>query len=285
MTHDTPEALRMAIEARIGNISEATGIAVDRLRRRLVFQRVIIARLQGAEPGNWVVKGGMAMEARLGDSARLTKDLDLGIRGDVYGTADLRERLIELLIPNYAKDRFTFAVADPRRFTEDDGGAVTWRVRLEARLAGRQFGAIRIDVSPRGYELTATEMRQLPNLLCFAGIPAVMAEIIDINRHAAEKFHGMLKQFDDRENTRVRDLVDLMLMDDGGLLDLPALETNIRTVWAERGGPLHVPFSALPSNWSDRYEMIAADNDIEPRSFVEASRRAQELWQSVFQQE
>ena len=36
MTYDTPEALRMAIEARIGNISDATGIAVDRLRRRLI---------------------------------------------------------------------------------------------------------------------------------------------------------------------------------------------------------------------------------------------------------
>ncbi len=73
MTYDTPEALRMAIEARIGNISDETGIAVDRLRRRLIFQRVV-ARLQGAEPGQWVVKGGMAMETRLGDRARLTKE-------------------------------------------------------------------------------------------------------------------------------------------------------------------------------------------------------------------
>lgn len=280
MTYDTPEALRMAIEARIGNISDETGIAVDRLRRRLIFQRVV-ARLQGAEPGQWVVKGGMAMETRLGDRARLTKDLDLGVRGDLDGAAELRDRLIELLVTNYAQDGFAFVVADPQRLTEDQGGDVTWRARLEARLAGRQFGPLRLDISPRERELTATEVRELPNLLDFAGVPAIEVEIVDINRHAAEKFHGMLKQFDDRENTRVRDLADLMLMQEEGLLDLRTLASDIQTVWAERGGTPPFPFPGLPHSWPDRYERIAADNDIEPRSFAEACRRAQALWQEL----
>src|SRR6185312_4353827 len=103
-----------------------TGISPDRLRRRLLFQRVV-ARLQGAEPGKWVVKGGMAMETRLGDRARLTKDLDLGARDDVEGADDLRDHLIDLLVSDYGHDRFAFAVDEPRRMPRDGAGTVTWR--------------------------------------------------------------------------------------------------------------------------------------------------------------
>lgn len=65
MTYDTPQALRMALEQRLLTQSQESGIALDRLRRRVVFQR-IVTRLQRAEPGLWVLKGGMALEVRLG---------------------------------------------------------------------------------------------------------------------------------------------------------------------------------------------------------------------------
>jgi hypothetical protein len=56
VTYDTPQALRTALEARIRNESAATGLSADRLRRWVIFQR-IITRLQRAEPGCWVLKG------------------------------------------------------------------------------------------------------------------------------------------------------------------------------------------------------------------------------------
>lgn len=119
-------------------------------------------------------------------------------------------------------------------------------------------------------------------MLDFAGVPAVEVEIVDINRHAAEKFHGMLKQFGDRENTRVRDLGDLMLMEEEELLDLPTLEVAVQKVWSERGGTPPFPFPELPAGWSERYERLATDNDIELRSFAEAHRRAKALWHKLF---
>ena len=42
----------------------------------------------------WVVKGGMAIELRIGDSARMTKDLDLNLRADAEGATEAHERLI-----------------------------------------------------------------------------------------------------------------------------------------------------------------------------------------------
>jgi hypothetical protein len=49
----------MALEDRLLARSNETGVSLDRLRRRVVFERVV-ARLHAAEPGRWVLKGGMA---------------------------------------------------------------------------------------------------------------------------------------------------------------------------------------------------------------------------------
>lgn len=72
MTYRTPQALRMALEQRLLSRSNESGVGLDRLRRRVLFER-IVARLESAEPGRWVLKGGMALEVRLQDDARLTK--------------------------------------------------------------------------------------------------------------------------------------------------------------------------------------------------------------------
>lgn len=215
MTYDTPNALRMALEQRLQNQARDSGLTLDRLRRRVVFQRVV-TRLQRAEPGRWVLKGGMALEVRLGDGARLTKDIDLGLRDEVLGADDLRDRLIETLGEDADGDGFEFSVAPAQRMALDGGGHLTWRVAVTARLDGRPFGAVKLDVSPRAHELEATEVVTLPNALAFAGLDAVQIEIIDVHRHAAEKYHAMSRDFGDRENSRVRDLVDLMLLRDHG---------------------------------------------------------------------
>ena len=74
MKYETPTALRGALEDRFRLQAKESAIPIDRLRRRVMFER-IIARLEHAEPGLWVLKGGMALEVRLQDDARLTKDI------------------------------------------------------------------------------------------------------------------------------------------------------------------------------------------------------------------
>lgn len=282
MSYDTPQALRTALEARIRNESAATRLSPDRLRRRVVFQR-IVTRLQRAEPGRWVLKGGMAMEVRLRNAARLTKDLDLGLREADIDPTDLRDRLIEVLARDNDGDGFRFAVGVPSRMTEDGGGHLTWRVAVDVELAGRRFGAIKLDVSPRAHELDVTDTVALPNALDFAGFATVDVEIVDIHRHAAEKLHGMLKDFGERENSRVRDLADLMLMLDAGLLSAPQLSAAVTEVWAERDATTPpTPFPELPTSWPQRYERLAAENAINPQSFTAAVDHAVALWREMF---
>jgi hypothetical protein len=207
VNYATPQALRMAIEQRLRNRSEQTGIALDRLRRRIIFER-IVARLIIADPGRWVLKGGMALEVRLQDEARLTKDIDLGFRDAVDDAARLHERLIDALAPDPHGDGFVFAPGRPSPLREDGAGDLTWRVSVASMLAGKLFGGIHLDISPRAHELMDTEHLMLPNSLAFADVPASAIEVIDVHRHAAEKFHGMLRDFGERENSRVRDLVE-----------------------------------------------------------------------------
>lgn len=200
-----------------------------------MFERVV-ARLEAAEPGRWVLKGGMALEARLRDDARLTKDIDLGLRDEVNEPSELHERVVDALGVDLDGDRFTFTAAAPTKLAEDDGGQSTWRVKVAAALGGKTFGGVQLDVSPRAHELDATDRLTLPNSLDFAGIPPPVVEIIDVHRHAAEKFHAMLRDFGDRENSRVRDLIDLVLLIEHDLLLADIAAAAARRVWAERDG-------------------------------------------------
>lgn len=285
MTYNSPQALRTALEHRLLTTSQETGIALDRLRRRVLFER-IVARLQIAEPGLWVLKGGMALEVRLSDAARLTKDIDLGLRDVVVDAADLHERLIDALSTDPFEDRFVLEVAEPAVLREDGGGHLTWRVSVAATLAGKHFGAIKLDVSPRAHELHATDRLPLPNSLDFAGIPTTDVEIVDVHRHAAEKFHAMTRDFGDRENSRVRDLLDLVILIENDLLSPGSVADAAREVWAERNGmdpPRQLP--PLPASWPARYIRLADDYDIEARTFPQAVGLVESLWLQMYPNE
>jgi predicted nucleotidyltransferase component of viral defense system len=218
----------MALERRLQARADETGVGLDRLRRRVLLER-IIARLVAAEPGLWVLKGGMALEVRLRDAARLTKDIDLGLR-DSADAADLHERLIEALTADPDGDGFLITPGPPTPLREDGGGHLTWRVPVSAQLAGKRFGETQLDVSPRSHELGLTDRLQVPNSLDFAGIPAPMIEVVDVHRHAAEKLHALCRDFGDRENSRVRDLVDLVILIEHDQLDPAKVATSVRHV-------------------------------------------------------
>jgi hypothetical protein len=282
VTYETPTAFRMALEQRLLSLSTATGVTLDRLRRRVVFER-IVARLQQAEPGLWVLKGGMALEVRLRDNARLTKDVDLGLRAEVLDADELRERLVEALGEDPDGDRFVLVVGPAKAMMEDGSGLPTWRVKVAAELAGKPFGRIQVDVSPRVAELSRTDLIHLPNSLEFAELVTPQVEIIDIHRHAAEKYHAMLKDFGDRGNSRVRDLVDLVILREHDLLEPPDLASELRNVWEERDGsdpPPRLP--DLPESWRLKYEQQASELDLGAASFPAAVEIVFALWAEAF---
>lgn len=285
MTYESAAALRTALEQRLSNRAVQTGLGLDRLRRGVLFER-IVARLDAAQPRWWVLKGGMALEVRLRDDARATKDIDLGLRQEIEAEAELHERLDDAFAVDLDDDRFEIVAAKPRMLGADGGGFPTYRVGVTANLAGREFGRIQLDISPRAHELDLTDHIALPNSLDFAGIPTRTVEIIDVNRHAAEKLHAMLRTYGDRENSRVRDLVDVVLLVEHDLLTTGAVAAAVRQVWAERDG-VEPPAttSPLPESWPDRYESLAEDYELAAAAFPAAQALVGRLWVEMFPSE
>lgn len=77
MNYTTAAGFRAALEHRLRDIAAQHGqTALTRQRKLVVFDR-LLARLLVAAPDRWIIKGGLALDLRLGDRARTTRDMDL----------------------------------------------------------------------------------------------------------------------------------------------------------------------------------------------------------------
>jgi hypothetical protein len=90
--------------------------------------------------GVFATKGGIAMELRLGDRARATRDVDIVIRGN---PEDLAELLDGGLREPY--QGFTF-----RRGTIDDlpTRPHVMKTRVQVMFAGRSLTSLQLDIAP-----------------------------------------------------------------------------------------------------------------------------------------
>ncbi|MFF8906308.1 nucleotidyl transferase AbiEii/AbiGii toxin family protein [Streptomyces olivaceoviridis] len=262
-------ALRRALEVRLKQQAADTGTDLARRRRLVVFDRVA-ARLSADPAAGWVLKGGAVMEFRLRGRARTTKDMDLAARPDGESGLDgpaVRELLIDVLAVDEDKDGFLFQVSPPIELKEDTAGRGGWRFSVESRLAGRTFATVRIDVVARGEEIALTERLPLPNTLGFAGTPSRDIEAVDRRQHFAEKLHAFTRDYGDRPNTRVKDLVDLVLLIESSLVPDTSVVDAVRHVFAVR--QTHEVPAVLPEpppSWAQIYPELAEGlTDTPPR--------------------
>jgi hypothetical protein len=65
MKYDNGSAFRRALEDRLRSMSIQTGMSLTRLRKMVAFDRYL-ARLLYYQPGCWILKGGFALQLRLG---------------------------------------------------------------------------------------------------------------------------------------------------------------------------------------------------------------------------
>ncbi|MDB5059086.1 MAG: hypothetical protein JWO59_2558 [Chloroflexi bacterium] len=195
----TPAGFRTQLLQRLRNEALRSGISVERHQQRIAFER-LLARLP--VDGNWILKGGLALQFRYGLHSRATKDVDLRI---TMAPAIGLERLREVVATAPASDNFSFEFGDIAQELQGapDG---TIRVKVLARIAGDAFNTFHIDLSS-GDALTYDPDRLLgSNLLAFAGITPVEFPVYPITQHMAEKLHAYTLPCN-QENTRVKDLV------------------------------------------------------------------------------
>jgi len=271
-------ALRQALESRLKSQADEHGTDLGRLRRRVLFERVM-ARLSVSRPGRWVLKGGMAMEFRLLDRARATRDLDLAIRSGDFDGDGLRDELIETLGSDSDGDGFVFQVAPPTELKPDGGGRPAYRFGIQGRLAGKEFGSFRLDTALRPEEIAQTDQLLLPGALAFAEMPSRTVEAAHPRQHFAEKLHALTRNYGDRPNTRVKDLVDLVLLIENGLLSDEVLVEVCRHVFAVRAThdlPGEIPDP--PPRWNVEYPAQALGLTAVPAELPAALGLVRNFW-------
>ena len=281
MTYATDGAFRAALEARLAARSRDAGVDLNRLRRRVVFERML-ARLEAAEPGCWILKGGMALEVRWHDRARSTRDMDLAARYPLTTGAEARAALGRPLAADVDHDRFRFTVGDARDLQVDEAGRPGWRFPVDAMLAGRQFAAVRVDLVVREIEISGTERLRLPGALAFAGIGPYEIEVVDRSQHFAEKLHALTRTYTSRPSTRVRDLADVVLLIDDGLEpDARLYDTVVHVFEVRTSHPVPGELPDPPPDWSVRYRELADELDVSAATLDDAMHLLRSFWRQT----
>lgn len=274
-------ALRQRLEASLRERARESDVDLERLRRRAAFERLLV-RLELEAPGRWIVKGGMALEIRLGDRARSTRDLDLALRDAQSDGAAVRDLLIECLAVDREGDGFEFRVGEATAITPDQAGRPGWRFSVESRMGGRRFANVRLEVVARADEISKTQRVALPGVWDFAGLARCEVEVVDPAQHFAEKAHALTRSYGDRPNSRVRDLPDLVLLVEDGLEpthELFAIVAHLFEARATHDMPAELPDP--PASWGDAYFGYADEMDVSARTVDEAMALVRGFWKSL----
>jgi predicted nucleotidyltransferase component of viral defense system len=254
----TPAAFKEALEARLRTASRETGRDQNRLRMRLVMDR--LATRITEELGEAVVlKGGVVLELRLAE-ARATKDLDLHLIGDPALTLDRLRRAGRRQLA----DHLTFEIQmDARHPTIDCEGTryEGQRFVVLARMAGKPYGGpFGVDVAFAEPMVGEPELLGGSNFLAFADIPAPVLRAYPLETHIAEKLHAYTMPRP-RPNSRVKDLPDMALLARVRPIDAQVLRHAIEHTFHHRA--VHAVPEALPAPaeaWRVPYGRIASSD-------------------------
>jgi hypothetical protein len=255
-SYSTANAFRRALEDRLHAASKAEDIDLQRMRRQVAFDRLLVRLFAEGNPP-WQLKGGYALELKLA-LARTTRDLDLGLSaGIVSGT-----KLLEALQSAATKDTGDYFVYSIGEAVMDLDGAPYGgsRYPVEADLDGRPFARFHLDLGMGDIQREPCEWSEPRAWLGFAGIEAGRFPSISREEHFAQKLHAYTRPRGERANTRVKDLVDLVLLIDSQPMDLQRLKRDVADTFGHRNShPLPQGLQAPPDFWRPVFEKLAAE--------------------------
>jgi hypothetical protein len=212
-----------------------------------------------------VLKGGYAMELRI-KAARTTKDIDLTMRS-AFSSGDKKDDKKNLAVLEKLQeaaafgsdDFFVYTIGEPISDLDAApyGGA---RFPVEARLDGRVFVGFHLDVGIGDAVMEPLEVIEGRNWLGFAGIASPSLYMIPREQQFAEKLHAYTLPRSGAVNSRVRDLVDMVLLIQSRTLKNDNVREAVRITFDRR--KTHSLPSALPappSEWQRPYQALALE--------------------------
>jgi hypothetical protein len=252
------------------------GVAEGRVRAWVAYMIMAgaLERSTGAAGPQFIVKGGVALELRLRNRARATKDIDVVLRD---AEADLADTL-EQAMTGDPYQGFSF-----RRKGEPlllDNGAVNMEFAVTYR--GQPWTSISVDVARA--EASESDVEWLEAIVltdAFGVTGPTLLPCLPLRFHVAQKLHGMtLPPRPGKQNERFRDLVDLLLMEALVTHDYAGFREACELVFRSRNThPWPPNLEAMPSHWAAPFTRLAEELElretdvdtalIRVRSFVE----------------
>jgi hypothetical protein len=257
------------LEDRLRTKSLNEGVPLVRLRKIVAFDR-FLARLLLQQPNEWVLKGGFALQLRLGERARTTKDIDLMA---LSHQQDIRESLRNAGNLDLG-DWFQIEVAPGTwRLPGDFGGM---RFHLQARLDGRRFENFRLDIGVGDPLVAPVEYLKTPALMEFADIQPTIVPCYPVVQQIAEKVHALTRAHPSGESTRVKDLVDILLMAEMGEIDAVNLILALEaTFGARQTHALPAGLPDPPRDWPRPFRSMADEVGLGYTALDEANEAVQ----------
>jgi predicted nucleotidyltransferase component of viral defense system len=258
--YKTATDFRRDLESQLKNIAKVKNTDLQRLRRKVAFDR-FLARLFSQNEPKFFLKGGYAMELRL-STARATKDIDLTCLERSKGKNDpislvILDELRELTRTNL-NDFFVYQIGEPQIDMENApyGGA---RYPITSLIDGKVFVKFQLDVGADAV-VAKTETFQGADWLSFCGIPCPTFTMISIEQQYAEKLHAYTVPRPQRINTRTKDLVDMVLLARMRAFDLSTLKEALRQVFKVRSThTLPLTLNPPPSEWQLPFDKLARE--------------------------
>jgi len=231
-----------------------SGQPVARLNLRIAAMMLAgaLARITDEDgEAMFATKGGVAMELRMKDRARATRDVDLVLRGDPAVLADLLDAGLR-----EPYNDFTFRRGEIAKLPLRPG---VQTLRVQVAFAGKILCSPQLEIAP--VETGHEEFVAIPGYdLMPVGIEGPdLVPVLAERWQIAQKLHAVTERFPDgRENPRFRDLIDLQLLQS---LE-PALDAVLdacERVFAARGQQPWPPVVEAPASWATGYTALASD--------------------------
>ncbi len=280
--YQTANAFRRAIEDRLKNISKQQSVPLDRLRRRVAFDRLLARLFDRSSPAlKWILKGGYALEFRYQNIARATKDIDFTIPHVREMDSDKIRELLQDGVEKDVRDWFVFFVGTQmQEFDQTVYGG--WRYPVDARLDNRTFTKFHVDVGVGDAIVSEPEWQEGEDILDFAGILPAYVAMLPKDQHFSEKLHAYTYPVEKRAFSRIRDLVDLVLLIEQGL---PKKEIMLKAVEAtfERRNTHNIPekLEPPPDILKQSYREMAEECGVTKKSMIDAFRLFEEYWEKI----
>lgn len=268
----TPAGFRAQLLQRLRNEALRTGIPSQRLQLQIAFER-LLARLP--PNGEWVLKGGFDLQLRYGLQARPTRDVDLRT---LLAPTEALDRLRRTGAAATVSDHFSFEFGEVAQEMQGAPGG-SLRVRVVARVGGLEFVTFHLDLSSGDPVIDPPDLLSGSDLLHFAGIPSVQFPVCPIAQHLAEKLHAYTLPRG-QENTRVRDLVDLVIIAADEPVESDRLSRSVDATFAiRRTHLLPERLAEPPVSWAQPFAAITAEAaDLPVTNLREGHALAAQFW-------